>query len=74
MGLASYRAMTHTNDAQIVHNSQTRSVCKPRPPAYNRGPACILKARPLLVQYVRPPACIRGRSVEQRTDRDSHML
>jgi len=29
--IASYRAMTHTNDAQTVHTCQTRSVCKPRP-------------------------------------------
>jgi len=39
--LASYRAMTHTNDAQTVHTCQTRSVRKPRPPAYIQGPACI---------------------------------
>ena len=39
--LASYRAMTHTNDAHTVHTCQTRSVCKPRPPAYIQGPACI---------------------------------
>ena len=39
--LASYRVMTHTNDAQTVHTCQTRSVCKPRPPAYIQGPACI---------------------------------
>jgi len=33
--------MMQTNDAQTVHTCQTRSVCKPRPPAYIQGPACI---------------------------------
>jgi len=33
--------MTHTSNAQTVQTGQTRSVCKPRPPAYIRGPACI---------------------------------
>ena len=33
--------MTHTNDAQTVYTCQTRSVCKPRPPAYVQGPASI---------------------------------
>ena len=33
--------MTHTYDAQTVHTSQTRSVCKPRPPACIQGPASI---------------------------------
>jgi len=33
--------MTHTNDAQTVHTRQTRSVCKPRPPAYIQGTASI---------------------------------
>jgi len=41
IGLASYRAMMYTNDAQTVHTCQTRSVCKPPPPAYIRGSACI---------------------------------
>ena len=56
--------MTYTNDAHTVHTCQTRSVCKPRPPAYIQGPASIstimsdprpvfearpvFKARPLL--------------------------
>jgi len=44
--LASYRAMTHTNDAQTVHSCQTRSVCKPRPPAYIQGPASIRNQKP----------------------------
>jgi len=39
--LASYRATTHTNDAQTVHICQTRSVCKPRPLACIQGPASI---------------------------------
>ena len=33
--------MTLTNDSQTVHTCQTRSVCKPRPPAYIQGPASI---------------------------------
>jgi len=39
--VASYRAMTYTNDAQTVHTCQTQLGCKPQPPAYIRGPACI---------------------------------
>jgi len=52
--LASYRAMTYTNDAHTVHTCQTRSVCKPRPPAYIQGQACI-QGRPLLAQLRQTP-------------------
>jgi len=54
IGLASYRAKTHTNDAQTVHTCQTRSVCKPWPPVYIQD-RLVFKARPLLAQVRQTP-------------------
>ena len=51
--LASYRATTHTNDAQTVHTCQTQSLCKPRPPAYIQGPASI-RGNTVIVRSTKP--------------------
>ena len=47
--------MTHTNDAQTVHTCQTRSVCKPGPPAYIQDPA-----------YIQGPASISTTTLDPR--------
>jgi len=53
--IASYRAMTHTDDAQIVHTRQTWSVCKPRPRLIFEA-LLVFKVRPLLVQLRQTPS------------------
>jgi len=54
--IASYSAMTHTDDAQTVQTCDTRSVCKPRSSAYIRDPACIQgpASISIITSYPRP--------------------
>jgi len=56
IGLASYHAMTHTDDVQTVHTRQTRSVCKPRLPACIQGSASVstITSDPRLVFKAQP--------------------